>query len=530
MPDRVKAILAKIKDFWNKFNKTQKILFVSIFAVIIVTIIILAIVFSRENTVLLKQCENASEATEIRTLLEDGNISCTISENFVVRVNEEDYVEAKLILGSNNITADGYSLEDAVSGGFSETAANSERKYKAYLESKFSKDLEAIDGVKKAIVTVSFPEAGNTIFTENEDASITAELTLTKELSSAQAEAIGLMLANFVGNNNTNKVVVLDSNANLLYYGGNADGFYSSTTASQKVQAQYENAVVAKAEQLLLGTKLFSEVIVSPKLSVDFDDVEIIDHKYQAPEGSDGGLLEHSYVVNSEGNIASASGIAGTESNDNDTSYQIPNADGSSSTYTLTEYDWLQNETITTTKQASGKIKYDESSVSIVAMKYHILHEEDAEAQGLLENMTWEQYKAANSEAVAIEMPSEFREIVSMGTGISIEDVAIIGYEKYIFYDKETSSPSTFFILQIVLAVLIAALLIFIIVRSTRPVAVEETEPELSVEDMLAATREHVEDIDLQEKSDTRKAIEKLVDENPETVALLLRNWLNEGW
>ena len=102
MPDRVKAILAKIKDFWNKFNKTQKILFVSIFAVIIVTIIILAIVFSRENTVLLKQCENASEATEIRTLLEDGNISCTISENFVVRVNEEDYVEAKLVIGSNN--------------------------------------------------------------------------------------------------------------------------------------------------------------------------------------------------------------------------------------------------------------------------------------------------------------------------------------------------------------------------------------------------------------------------------------------
>ena len=163
-------------------------------------------------------------------------------------------------------------------------------------------------------------------------------------------------------------------------------------------------------------------------------------------------------------------------------------------------------------------------------MKYHILHEEDAEAQGLLEEMTWEQYKAANSEAVAIEMDSQFKQVVSMGTGIDAEDVSIIGYEKYIFYDKETSAPSAFFIIQIVLAVLIAALLIFIIVRSTRPVTVEESEPELSVEDMLAATREHVEDIDLQEKSDTRKAIEKLVDENPETVALLLRNWLNEGW
>ena len=39
-----------------------------------------------------------------------------------------------------------------------------------------------------------------------------------------------------------------------------------------------------------------------------------------------------------------------------------------------------------------------------------------------------------------------------------------------------------------------------------------------------------VDDIDLQEKSETRKAIEKFVDENPEAVALLLRNWLNDDW
>lgn len=528
--DRLKGIWNKVKEFWDKFNKTQKILFVSVFAVIVVAIIILAIVFSRETTSVLRQCESASEATEIRTLLEEEGISCTISEDYVIRVNEENFVEAKLILGSNNISAEGYSLEDAVDGGFTSTATDQERKYKAYLESKFAKDLEQIDGVKKATVTVSFPESDNTIFTENEDASITAELTLTKELSGAQAEAIGLMLANFVGNNNTNKVVVLDSNANLLYYGGNTDGMSSSATASQKVQDRYENAIVAKAEQLLLGTKLFSEVIVSPTLIVDFDDVEIIEHTYTAPEGTEEGLPEHSYIVNSEGNIADASGIAGTESNDEDTSYFFQNGDGSTSEYSVSEYDWLQNEVVKTTKQASGKIIYDESSVSIVAMKYNILHEEDAKAQGLLDEMSWEQYKALNSNSVEIEVDEQFAEAVAMGTGISVEDISIIGYEKYIFYDEEAAKTSPFFILQIVLAVLIAGLLVFIIIRSTKPVAVEESEPELSVEDMLAATRDHVEDIDLQEKSDTRKAIEKLVDENPETVALLLRNWLNEGW
>ena len=39
-----------------------------------------------------------------------------------------------------------------------------------------------------------------------------------------------------------------------------------------------------------------------------------------------------------------------------------------------------------------------------------------------------------------------------------------------------------------------------------------------------------LEDIGFNEKSETRLMIEKFVDENPEAVASLLRNWLNEEW
>lgn len=272
---------------------------------------------------------------------------------------------------------------------------------------------------------------------------------------------------------------------------------------------------------------------VSPHLDVTFDDVEIVDKEYTIPDGSDEGLKSYSYEVNSTGSIADASGTAGTESNDQDTTYEFQTADGSNSEYTLSEYNWLQNEKITTTRPASGTINYDNSSVTVVATLTNYIYEEDARRQGLLEDMTWEEYKAANSEPVATEVDETFLDAISTGTGISRNNIQMLGYTRNIFYDAEESSTSPFFIVQIVLAVLIAGLLIFIIIRSTRPVAVEETEPELSVEDMLATTKENrapVEDIDLQDKSDTRVAIEKFVDENPEAVALLLRNWLNEGW
>ena len=62
----------------------------------------------------------------------------------------------------------------------------------------------------------------------------------------------------------------------------------------------------------------------------------------------------------------------------------------------------------------------------------------------------------------------------------------------------------------------------------------EEPEPELSVDALLAATSdnddENLEDIGYSEKSETRKLIEKFVDENPDAAALLLRNWLNDDW
>jgi flagellar M-ring protein FliF len=59
----------------------------------------------------------------------------------------------------------------------------------------------------------------------------------------------------------------------------------------------------------------------------------------------------------------------------------------------------------------------------------------------------------------------------------------------------------------------------------------EEEEPEISVEDLLQSNPEPtIEDIDVETKSETRKMIEKFVDENPEAAAILLRNWLEDEW
>ena len=79
---------------------------------------------------------------------------------------------------------------------------------------------------------------------------------------------------------------------------------------------------------------------------------------------------------------------------------------------------------------------------------------------------------------------------------------------------------------------IVFALLLFVVFRSMKPQEVVETEPELSVEALLATTKENqtLDDIEFSDKSASKQQIEKFVDENPEAVVALLRNWLNDDW
>ena len=87
-------------------------------------------------------------------------------------------------------------------------------------------------------------------------------------------------------------------------------------------------------------------------------------------------------------------------------------------------------------------------------------------------------------------------------------------------------------VVAIVLAVLILAFLLYVVFRGMKPVEVTEVEPELNFSEILAehGNNASLEDVEFGEKSETRILIEKFFDENPESVAMLLRSWLNEEY
>lgn len=201
----------------------------------------------------------------------------------------------------------------------------------------------------------------------------------------------------------------------------------------------------------------------------------------------------------------------------------------------LNKYDYLPNKTVQNIEHEIGAVKKDESSIAIVLTHYRVVKEETLESQGALDNMTFDEYVDANSNVTEQQVPTDLSQLVAAATGITENNIQIRVVEKPVFEAKEASSfgDNVTNYLMVILTVLIAGLLIFVIIKGTSPVEVTEMEPELSVEDLLATTQDNaqtLEEIELEDKSDTRIMIEKFVDENPEAVALLLRNWINEDW
>lgn len=213
------------------------------------------------------------------------------------------------------------------------------------------------------------------------------------------------------------------------------------------------------------------------------------------------------------------------------TGYVNPDYSSSESETEETHVSYLPNEQAQYQNTPAGAIDYSASSMAISMISYREYHEGTVEAQGLLDGITWEEFKAANSADVRRQVDEEFYRMAADATGIDAEKITIIAYESPVFYDKEGINLSGTDVLSIVMIVLILALLAFVVLRSMGSRQNVSEEEELSVESMLQSTPEStIEDIDLEAKSETRKMIEKFVDENPEAAATLLRNWLNEDW
>ena len=534
MADRLKAIPTKLLEWWNKYTSKQKTIIISIAAGVVLALAILVTVLTRPQYETLVVCESTKESAAIIELLEGASpaIDYIYSEDgYQIKVEKSQVGQANVLLGANNIPTVRMTINDVTSGGLTTTESDKIKLYKAYQEEMLEADLESMGNIISANVDLHIPEDNGTMIAQNEDASAAIMLELNDALSNDQAANIAQFVKTSLGNENIQTITIIDNEGNLLFSGDDTSSIPGAANSQFTVKQQTEAVLQSNIKKVLLGTNEFNLIEVSSNLELDFSSVEETEHLFFAPDGQVQGVLSHEDIFESE-STGGVSGVPGTDSNNQDnTDYVMQDYESSSASQSEISRDYLPNEKVTLTKIPAGLVKYSNSSISVAAIKYKVLKEEDAKNQGLLDGISWDEYKAMNQERTKLEIDEDLVDLVAKASGISAENISFVAYEEPMYIDAEALPVSGTDIVQIVLIVLILGLLAFVIFRSMRIEKVVVEEEEVSVEKLLESQPETpVEEIETESKSETRKMIEKFVDENPEAAANLLRNWLNEDW
>jgi flagellar M-ring protein FliF len=540
MMDQLIAIKDKILEFWNKYTTKQKTVIVSVVAAIFFALVLLGYFLTRpvyDDLVTL----GGDTASEFADALDSEGIdyekSSDSNGNTEFRVEHSQYSDAVLLMGENKVTTEGMTWDEALDTDMTTSQSEKNTRATLALQTSIRSGLLTFDGVEDATVYLNRPTDDGTIFATKQETAVSVSLQMASgyEMTSETATAIAYYLANAVGNETTDNIVLTDTTGTLLYGAKEDNTLGGSVSSNSEYVEKLRNTFAQNVSNMLLKYGYDDVQIGSSHIVFNMDKITELVETYTTNEGQDQGLYSSSYNYKSTGTSGSG-GVPGTDSNGDETDTMLSSGDTSNSEVTLDKYNYLPNKTVQNIEHEIGAVQPDESSIAIVLTQYNVVKEESLEEQGLLDDISFEDYVDQNSAVTALEVPDEVTELVAAATGIATNNISVQAVQKPVYEASEESSfgDNVTNYLMVILAVLIAALLVFVIIRGTSPVEVTELEPELSVEDLLATTQEkekqELEEIEMSEKSETRVIIEKFVDENPEAVASLLRNWINEDW
>lgn len=541
MREKVKEIPEKFKVFWDKYTSKQKTIVIAIICVVLIAIGVVAWLASRPTWSKFQVFDSVDDANTMTKALDDQSITWKASsDGKTIYVHQDDMTNALYAMSDNGLTDKGYTWDAAFDNSMSTTESEKDQKRVLALQSEIRQSLIQYKFIDDANVFINVPETTYTVLSsddaETAKTSITASIELNDKnkdlLDDKTAETLAYWLANTVGTDVKN-VIINDTDGKCIYNGNTSDGLGGVLTGgSTEYCNKLRNTIADNVTTLLIRCGYDDAQVGTDGIQFDMNKIETLTKEYSVDDGREYGYPTNLYTYSSKG-ASGNGGTPGTDSNDSDTDYVNNSSSGTSNTVDVQKLtDLLTNEKVQNIKQETPAIKLADSSLGIVVRKYTVYKEDDLKADGTLDKTTWDQFISQNNKISTTTVSTDEINLISAATGVSANKITVLAYNVPQFVSSTKSSNGISNYLMIILTVLIIALLIFVILLGASPLAAEDEEPELSVEQLLATTKENqsLDDIEFSDKSETRKMIEKFVDENPEAVAQLLRNWLNDEW
>jgi flagellar M-ring protein FliF len=419
----------------------------------------------------------------------------------------------------------GYALLDQQ--GITTSEFQQQVTYQRALEGELSKTLEALDGVRQAVVHVALPK--EEVFATDQaapTASVLLDLAPGTQLTSEQITAITNLVSSSVQDMEPKQVTVTDASGQVL---ASPETGVSAGAGDARTQVEKDKEAQLKAnvEEMLSRVVGPGHAVVSVRAEVDLDQRHSTSETYNYNNGTPP-VSSSRTTEQYNGNGTPVGGVLGPEN----TADAATNAGGGNSSYNKESSTDNNAVDKTTTEEQSAPGTINRLTVSVVLDQAVAGNLNQGQIQQLVETAVG--YDQARGDDITV---------AAMPFDTTAADAAAADMEAA---RQEEASAQMWSMIRsggIAAGIALIVLLVWLRARKNRPIE-DEYEPLELTDDMLAeldrlrveSSREAAPRIDTREleleaaeRARVRGEISSMVSERPDEVAAMLRGWLTEN-
>ena len=520
MGEALNRIRDSLNEFWQGLEKNQKITIaiVSILSIILISGIVLFSLMPRYQ-VLYSNLE-AKDAGEIRDKLKESRISVKL-EGTTILVPKDKIDEARIMLAMEGLPGGDFILPDN-NPSFSETSEDKKQRYLFNTQRSLTNGIKSLNGVEWAQVNLFIPE--DTVFVlESNKVEASASIIVKMKpgalpLDSSQVNGIVQYVSKSVkGLQPANISIIDDAGRPLKVEEGTVD---AQLGRQFDIQENVRQGIQNSVRRFLESVFGINNVNVMATVKLNFDSHVENQTTYEpANKESNTGVVRNMEEIKKNWVDTGTGGVPGTDSNIDISIY--PEIDDSHSEYDETskivnyEIDETQRQVV----KEQGNI--ENFSISVLINKDGLKEEALNNIEGLREDV--ENLVRYSTQGLNV-MSSDLE------NNIHVQVMEFKDMKEKIDEDlrRERIEKRNQLIMMVVFAIIALLLLAIpaIVILRRRRVEEERADVEVAISRMTEAM--DVDDIELDDKNEVKKKIEKFVVQKPEQVAQLLKTWLSE--
>ena len=531
----LKQLWTNIKEYWSKLTLNQKV--IGSGGVLIVAIIIIVMLLnispSQPMEVLYSDLTPKDAAAIIEKLDEERITYQLENEGTTVLVPSDSKYTTRLKLAAENLPQGQAGLELFRETSFGETQMDKKVKYQEALQGELARTIQSLDKVRAANVMLAMPE--DTLFSDNETptkASVVIRTEDNQVLTSREVQGIINLVANSVEDLTTENVVIVDQYGNMVSDNMLLDdqNMTSQVQAQMLMKRSFEKEKEKAIQTMLDNTMGKDNSVVRVHADLIFDNREQRDERYFHDE--DGPFVRSQSTTEEASTQTNANTVAIPGTDTNIPEYLEVDPTQGESTYEreTSDTNYEINRTETVTQFAKGDLDYNNLTVSV-----------------LVNRSSPQQETLGDTEEERID---RIRSIVASATGLKANNNDGINLEDHVsvalidFYTEPQPEPGSQSainqllqspITPILIAVLALLLLVVIVLLLRKRSTIDEIEEHDSEFETVAEEELRLEDLidkkltpEDRERQRIRQEVEKLIEQNPQDAAQVLRAWLSE--